>query len=155
VTAVEQMLADASQDRLGRAAARQRAAPADRLTFAEARVGSTSLAKLTPAVSLPAGNNLASGWTGLTRIYRIGPSSWVMLEEMDLDAMQASVVILRESINSEVNGSPALLRSTGEAHVPSLTALTWIANGKRYSLKTNLPANQAGERLLAIARGMY
>ena len=155
VTAVEQMLADASQARLGRAAARQHAALAERLTFAEARVGSTSLAKLTPAVSLPAGNNLASGWTGLTRIYRIGPSSWVMLEEMDLDAMQASVVILRESINSEVNGSPALLRSTGEAHDPSLTALTWIANGKRYSLKTNLPANQAGERLLAIARGMY
>ena len=153
-TGVAQLLEQASSAPTKRAAG-QANASSHRLTFAAAHVGSTPLGNVSPSLNLPTGSNLAAGWTGSTRIFRIAPSSWVMLEEMDLDAIQANVVILREAINSEVNGSPALLRSTTDAHGPSLTALTWIANGKRYSLKTNLPAAQASERLLSIARGLY
>ncbi len=126
----------------------------ERLTFTAAQTGSTELAKLTPAKSLPAGNAADAGWSGYTRVYRTGPHEWVMLEELDLQALQASVVILREAINADVNGSPALLRSASADGV-NLTALTWIANGKRYSLKTNAAPAKASDRLLAIARGLY
>lgn len=146
---VAAMLADTKHPSFERALAAHR----ERLTFSPARTGNTELAKLAPAKSLPAGNSSDAGWSGYTRIYRTA-DGWVMLEELDLQALQASVVIMRESINADVNGSPALLRSAS-AQGTNLTALTWIANGKRYALKTNAAPAQAGERLLAIARGLY
>lgn len=150
-SSVAHLLGDAQQASFESAVARG----SDRLAFVAAQVGSTELSKAGLAKSLSGGARGDSGWSGYTRVYRTGATEWVMLDEMDLNTMQASAVIFQEVINADVNGAPALLRSARGSGGTNLTTLTWIANGKRYGLKTNAAPAKASERLLAIARGLY
>jgi len=77
------------------------------------------------------------GWTGLTRLFVARGIGVVMLEEIDYVAAGGGLMMIKEAINEDINGRPAILRVKKGQGGKALTELTWATDNKIYTLSTN------------------
>lgn len=87
------------------------------------------------------GGTLApEGWTAVSRLFVAPGVGVTMLEEIDYVAAGGGLMMIKEAINHEVNGHPAILRVKKGRSGKAVTELTWASAGKIYTLSTNSAA---------------
>lgn len=121
-----------------------------------ANLDSPKLKKVTLLGSVASGGETAEGWTGLTRLFRIPGLGTAILEEVDYIASQGGMVIAKESINHDVNGSPAILTVKESRSKKGITELMWANDRKWYTLSLDRALKKPSEveEILSFARGI-
>lgn len=133
---------------------RKRAA-ADGLSFSPMSVSATRLGSARLVAERAAVAKSPSGWTGLTRVYSLGAGQWAILDELDIAASGASVDVVAEAINTDVNGTPASLNIEHGPDGCKVATLAWISGGKSIRLMIGSRDHDARAGLLQTARLLY
>ena len=82
---------------------------APKLKLSPANLESSVLAQAVLLGATANGGYTEEGWTGLSRIFLVPKLGIVALEEVDYVASQGGMAFIKEAINQEVNGFPAIL----------------------------------------------
>lgn len=95
------------------------------------------------------------GWTAVTRIFVIPGIGLAMLEEIDYVASGGGLILIKEAINQDINGSPAIFRVKKSHRGKVITELTWATDKKIYHLSLNSAAQgKARGAFLDFARSI-
>lgn len=97
------------------------------------------------------------GWTGLSRLFVVPKLGLVALDEVDYIASEGGMIFIKEAINQDINGLPAILNVKQSRNNKGVTELTWATDQKIYTLSTNraLKNEKAIDEFLAIARSIF
>ena len=95
-------------------------------------------------------------WTGLSRVFDVAGLGLVVFDEVDYVASEASITVIEEWINVDVNGHPGIAKTARSEDGRTLVSVAWTTD--RFSLSLmlqptfpdNVESNQ--QALLAIAR---
>lgn len=102
----------------------------------------------------PGGVKTDRGWTAVSRVFNMSQGK-VLLEEIDYVAAGGGLVMIKEAINQDVNGHPAILRVKGSRSGKSVTELTWATDRKIYNLSMNKAAKgKALAEFLELAQSL-
>ncbi|ARQ90243.1 hypothetical protein [Stenotrophomonas maltophilia] len=118
-------------------------APAD---LSRSPVGPAELLSIEPTGAISNGKS-----TGLIRTYRIPGSGILVLSEDDYVASQTRITLIRETLNSSVNGTPARTYSARSKDGKGKVELRWVTPQRSYWLTfiTDDPTKiEFGEKLL-------
>ena len=98
--------------------------------------GYASTERLKNLEETPTGRN---GWTTLRRVYgNYQGLGYIVFEESDNTAAGITVLVPKNSINSEVEKYPATLARFQDRGGKTMSELSWLgSNGMIYSLKTS------------------
>jgi hypothetical protein len=100
----------------------------------------------------PGGIKTGRGWTAVSRLFDMHQGK-IILEEIDYAASGGGMTMIKEAINQNVNGHPAILRIKTSQSRKSITELTWATDRKIYNLSMNKAAKgKALEEFLELAR---
>jgi len=97
-------------------------------------------------------------WTGIARYFDAPGIGLVMLEELDYGVTKASVTMVEEWINADVNGHPAIAKTARTTDGRVLVSVGWMTDHMSYSLllepvnPDDIEVNQ--QALLDIARNL-
>lgn len=107
--------------------------------------------------AMASGGYTDEGWTGISRLFVVPKLGLVGLEEVDYVASEGGFAMIKEAINQNVNGYPAILRVKQSQSKKSLSELTWANDRKIYTLSVNraLKNQQAIEEFLSLAQTIY
>lgn len=130
---------------------------APKLKLSPANLGSSSLGQAVLLGATASGGYTEEGWTGLNRIFVVPKMGIVGLEEVDYIASQGGMAFIKEAINQDVNGFPAILSVKKSRSNKGLTELTWATDRKIYTLSTNhaLKNQKSIDEFLALARSIF
>lgn len=105
--------------------------------------------------AMPSGNNTAEGWTGVSRLFVAPKLGLMMLEELDYIASGGGLKMIKESINLDIDGRPAIFRIKTAQKGKSITELTWTTERKIYTLSANrVIKGDALQAMLDFARNL-
>jgi hypothetical protein len=97
-------------------------------------------------------------WTGVARYFDVPGVGVLMLEELDYAVAKASVTMIEEWINTDVNGHPAIAKTAHTADGRVLVSVGWMTDRMSYSLllEPAKPDDTEGNQrvLLEIARNL-
>jgi hypothetical protein len=97
-------------------------------------------------------------WTGIARYFDVPGVGLVMLEELDYAVTKASVTMIEELINTDVNGHPATAKTAHTTDGRVLVSVGWMTDRMSYSLllEPAKPDDTEGNQrvLLEIARNL-
>jgi len=103
-----------------------------------------------------AGSYQKDKWTGVARTFDVGDLGLVILEETDYVAGRDSVTVIKEWVNTDVNGHRGTVKTARDRAGRSLVLVGWADQSKLYSLQLHPrhpEANEANQaRLMEIAR---
>lgn len=128
-----------------------------KLKIKPANVESSPLGQADFLGATASGGHTEEGWTGLHRIFVVPKLGLVGLDEIDFIASQGGIAFIKEAINQEVNGFPAILSVKQSRSNKGLTELTWATGQKIYTLSTNraLKNQKSIDEFLALARSIF
>ena len=102
-----------------------------------------------------AGAYKKEGWTGLVRVFVAPGLGPVVLEEFDFVAGGGGLVMIKEAVNEDINGYPAILRMKKSLSGKSVTELTWVSDRKIFTMRANPAVNgKKADELVKIAKGI-
>lgn len=124
------------------------------LKILPANIVNSKLSQATLLGAIASGGYTDEGWTGINRIFVVPKLGLIGLEEVDYVASGGGFAMIKEAINQDVNGNPAILRIKQSQSQKSLSELTWTTDRKIYTLSVNraLKTQQAIEEFLSLAR---
>jgi len=130
---------------------------APKLRINPANVESSPLGQAVLLGATASGGYTEEGWTGLNRIFVVPKLGLVGLDEVDYVASQGGMDFIKEAINQNVNGFPAILTVKKSRSNKGLTELTWADDRKIYTLSTNraLKDQKSIDEFLALARSIF
>ena len=130
---------------------------APKLKLSPANLGSSILGQAVLLGATANGGYTEEGWTGLNRIFVVPKFGIVGLEEVDYVASQGGMAFIKEAINQDVNGFPAILSVKQSRSNKGLTELTWATDQKIYTLSTNraLKKQRSIDEFVALARSIF
>lgn len=128
-----------------------------KLKVTPANLGSSALGQAVLLGATASGGLTEAGWTGLSRIFVVPKIGLVGLNEVDFIASQGGAAFIKEAINQDVNGLPAILSVKQSRSNKGLTELTWATDQKIYTLSVNraLKSQQSIDEFLALARSIF
>ncbi len=128
-----------------------------KLKINPANVESSPLGQAVLLGATASGGHTEEGWTGLNRIFVVPKLGLVGLDEVDFIASQGGIAFIKEAINQDVNGFPAILSVKQSRSNKGLTELTWATGQKIYTLSTNraLKNQKSIDEFLALARSIF
>ena len=128
-----------------------------KLKINPANVESSALGQGVLLGATASGGYTEEGWTGLNRIFVVPKLGLVGLDEVDYVASQGGMAFIKEAINQDVNGFPAILSVKQSRSNKGLTELTWATDRKIYTLSINraLKNQKSIDEFLAIARSIF
>lgn len=128
------------------------------LHFEPASVEATALAQAEFKEAYPSGALSGRRWTGVTRVWRAAGLGEVKLSEFKHKRAGAAITVVREWINAEVAGTPAILKTQVNAAGQVQASIAWVTPTTSYRLELSpvatgdIKANE--EALLAVANGL-
>ncbi len=130
---------------------------APKLKVSPANLGSSPLGQAVLLGAVASGGHTEEGWTGLNRIFVVPKLGLVGLDEVDYIASQGGAAFIKEAINQDVNGFPAMLSVQKSRSNKGMTELTWATKQKIYTLSINraLKTQKSIDEFLAIARSIF
>ena len=130
---------------------------APKLKVSPADMRASPLGQATLLGATESGGYTEEGWTGLDRLFVVPKFGLVGLNEVDYVASQGGIAFIKEAINQDVNGYPAILSVKQSRGNKGLTELTWATDRKIYSLSTNraLKNKQSIDSFMELARSIY
>lgn len=122
-----------------------------------ANLEASPLGKVVLLGASASGGQTETGWTGLNRLFAVPTLGIVGLDEVDYIASQGGMIFIKEAINQDINGFPAILSVKQSRSKKGVTELTWATDQKIYTLSTNraLSNQKAIDEFLAIARSIF
>lgn len=129
---------------------------APKLKLSPANLSSSALGQAVLLGATANGGYTDEGWTGLSRIFVVPKLGIVGLEEVDYVASQGGIAFIKEAINQEVNGFPAILSVKQSQSNKGLTELTWATDRKIYTLSVNraLKKQKSIDEFVSLARSI-
>ncbi|MGH8557760.1 MAG: hypothetical protein ACRESZ_09920, partial [Methylococcales bacterium] len=109
----------------------------NKLAILPSSLGVSQLSKARLLGAQEAGGLREGGWTGLFRLFSVPKLGLVGLEENDYIASRGGFAMIKEAINQEVNGRPAILSVQQSQSGKALSELTWATDRKIYTLTFN------------------
>lgn len=106
----------------------------ERLSYAPADISATPLATATLISTEPAGAVDGNRSTGLTRVYRLQDGSLISLTEDDYIASKTTLSLVKESLNTAVNGTPAYTQAVRSKDGRGESQLRWVTPERSYWL---------------------
>ena len=97
-------------------------------------------------------------WTGIARYFDVPGVGLMMLQEIDFAASRASITLINELVNADVNGAPAIAKTARTPTGRTLVSVGWMTDRMSYSLMwepvrpDRIRENQ--EELIQLARGL-
>jgi len=88
---------------------------------------------------LPEGTIPRGPWTWMSRLFEGPNNTFVRLSEWDFKADDGGILLIKEFLNQEVNGVPATLSLSLAKSGRALWSLTWVRDGKQYTLDLSAP----------------
>lgn len=82
----------------------------------------------------PSGTKLNDAWTGVERFFQIEGAGSVRLSEVDLGATGGKFFMIKEAVNAQVRGKPAISRVFTDDDGQSIEEVVWVEGGKFYML---------------------
>jgi len=73
-------------------------------------------------------------WTGLARYFDVPGAGLMMLQEIDFAASRASLTLINELVNADVNGAPAIAKTAKTPTGRTLVSVGWMTDRMSYSL---------------------
>lgn len=130
---------------------------APKLKVIPANLGSSPLSQAVLLGATASGGLTEEGWTGLNRIFVVPKVGLVELNEIDYIDSQGGMAFIKEAINQDVNGYPAILSVKQSRSNKGLTQLTWATDQKIYTLSVNraLKDQKSIDEFLALARSIF
>lgn len=123
------------------------------LAISPASLSGTDLEKAKLLGASTAGAYRNEGWTGLVRVFVAPGLGPVVLEEYDFVAGGGGLVMIKEAVNENINGYPAVLRVKKSLSGKSVAELTWVSDRKIFTMRANPAANaRKGDDLVRIAK---
>ena len=125
-----------------------------KLRMVPANLGDSVLGRSTVLGAAPNGGYVDDGWTGLMRVMVVPKLGLVGLEEVDFIASGGGLALIKEAVNQDVNGSPAILRVKQSHSRKEMSQITWATSQKIYTLSVNrgLKSERAIEEFVSLAR---
>lgn len=133
----------------------RRRAPAEGLSFTPLNASASRLGSAKLVAERVAVGKSPQGWAGQTRLFSLGSGQWAILDEVDLLAAGASVKIIAEAINSDVNGAPASMHTERAPDGRQVATISWIAGNRSIRLTVGTKDSDARASLIEIARLLY
>lgn len=129
---------------------------APKLKISPANLGSSLLGQSVLLGAIASGGYTEEGWTGVSRFFTDPKFGLVGLEEVDYVASQGGLAFIKEAINQDINGSPAILNVKQSQSKKGVTELTWATDHKIYTLSINraLKNQKSIDEFLALARSI-
>lgn len=106
------------------------------LVFSPSTLGSL-LSEATLLDAEGSGGLTEKGWTGLYRLFAVQNIGLVKLEEVDYIVSKGGWGIIKEAINQDVNGHPAILNVKQSQSGKGLSELVWATDRKIFTLTLN------------------
>jgi hypothetical protein len=130
---------------------------APKLKVSPTNLGSSALGQAVLLGATASGGHTEKGWTGLNRLFVVPKFGLVGLDEVDYIASQGGMAFIKEAINQDVNGFPAILSVKQSRSNKGLTELTWATHQKIYTLSTNraLKNQKDIDEFMALARSIF
>lgn len=88
----------------------------------------------------PSGTFKNGLWTGITRFYRLEDGALVEIVETDLSAVRGRLYMVPESINTEINGKPAIAAVLKNAVGREIRQVVWVHGPKAFELRLLKPS---------------
>ncbi|MET0937211.1 MAG: hypothetical protein ABWX83_14545 [Luteibacter sp.] len=115
--------------------------------------------ELSPMVEATTAGGLSEGkWTGISRSWDVAGLGFIQLDESEYKDSGGSITLVRELLNSDVNGHPATVRTVRSADGATLVSVSWVTETttRRLNLQPVDPAaTKANEQaLLSLARSL-
>lgn len=123
-----------------------------------ADVSRTPLAAAERVHTAPSGSTNGGTWTGVSRTYRLPQVGVIILSEDDYHASGTELTVIRETLNEDVNGVPAIAYSARSEDGRGKADIRWVTAQRAYALTlltddgSRIEQDQA--LLLQIARGI-
>lgn len=129
-----------------------------RLGYAPADVSQTPISAAELLSTEPSGAINGATSTGVSRTYRVPKVGVVILSEDDYHASGTELTVIREALNEDVNGVPAVAYSARSEDGMGKAEVRWVTAQRAYSLTLLTDDGRRIEQgqalLLQIARGM-
>lgn len=129
-----------------------------RLSSAPADLSHTALGQAELLSTEPTGTLSAGRSTGLVRLYRLGQGGIIVFSEDDYIASGTKITLIRETLNTDVNGVPARAYAARSNDGRAKAELRWVTPTRSFwlTLITDDGARiESGEKLLMqIANGI-
>ena len=98
----------------------------------------------------PAGTMMNDAWTGVERFIELENAGVVRLTEYDLGATKGKFFMLKDAVNTQVQGDPAISRVFVDDAGRSLEEIVWV-RGKKFHMLTYSPEMVTGTQLKAAS----
>ena len=82
----------------------------------------------------PSGTLIGNAWTGVERFFRVEDTGTVQLTEYDLGATKGKFYMLKDAVNTRVNGKSAISKVFTDADGQSVEEIVWVNGSKLYML---------------------
>lgn len=83
-------------------------------------------AKRNAIAAIPIGTSINDKWTGAEQIFKLDAAGTVRLTEYDLSASQGKFFMLKDSINTQINGNPAISKIFIDENGQSIEEVVWM-----------------------------
>jgi hypothetical protein len=129
------------------------------LQYAPISVEGTVLDSQPMVEATTAGGVTDGRWSGVTRSWDIAGLGFVQLDESEYRETGGSITLVKEWLNSDVNGTPATLKTMRSADGATLVSISWVTESTDYRLNLQpvhadaVEANQRALRDLATKLG--
>lgn len=107
--------------------------------------------------ALTSGGHTDNGWTGITRLYQLPQLGLVKLDELDYISSGSGIVVAKEFINEDINGSIAIYLVKQSLSGKSISELTWFTENKMFILSVTGNINRDDnkyELIVELAEGI-
>lgn len=106
--------------------------------------------------AVPSGIKTTEGWTAVSRLIVEPKLGLMMLEEIDYVASGGGLTMIKEAINEDINGRPAIFRAKTSHGGKSITELTWATDQKIYTLSSNRSVKGGAlDAMLGFAKNLH
>ncbi|MGH8808160.1 MAG: hypothetical protein ACREX0_09815 [Noviherbaspirillum sp.] len=86
----------------------------------------------TLVAAAPSGTQIDNAWTGVERFFQIEGAGSVRLSEFDLGATKGKFYMLKDAVNTRVNGKPAISKVFTDDDGQSIEEVVWVSGNKFY-----------------------
>ena len=103
--------------------------------------------------AVPSGTLIENAWTGVDRFFRVDGAGVVRLSELDLGATKGKFYMLKDAVNTRVNGKPAIAKVFTDEDDQSIEEIVWVSGNKFYMLTfgPDVVASRTGAKLKVAA----
>lgn len=128
------------------------------LGYAPAEISRTPIGAAELLSTEPTGSFKEGKWTGVTRSYRVPKVGVIILEENDYIASGRVITLFRETLNENVNGTPARASASRSDDGKGQAELRWVTPQRSFTLTLYTDEGNRIEQgqalLLQIAKGI-